>query len=161
MFRRISSTGTVGSVVSLSFCRRSGTYHLPNEDDKVKLPPGNTKFHSLPTTLANVGDGIDNLNLRFRGGPAARGSKNFGKRHAGGSGAHVFVSLPPSGSGQRTYLGLPVLSSWSICLHPLPESNYKRMCRLSKTFDLCPSKFERLGGQTSHTLELNGATLWN
>ena len=32
---------------------------------KFKLPAGVPKFHSKPTTLTNVGDGIDKANLSF------------------------------------------------------------------------------------------------
>ena len=57
----------------------------------MELPAGSPEFHSRPTTLNNIGDGRDSRNESFLGRPAARGSKNFGKRPAGGSGAHVFV----------------------------------------------------------------------
>ena len=69
----------------------------------------------------------------------------------------IFVSLPPSGSGQRTDFGIPVVSNCLVCLHPLPDGNVKRTCcSMRKILDLCRCKFERLGGQTSHTLGQNG-----
>ena len=62
------------------------------------VPPGTPKFHSRPTTLTNIGDCRAFVYLNSRGRPAARGSKNFGKRPAGGSGARVFNSWPPCGT---------------------------------------------------------------
>ena len=75
----------------------------------------------------------------------------------------IFVSLPPSRSGQRTEFAIPVVSSCLVCLHPLPDGNVKQTCSLSEILDLCRCKFERLGGQTSHTLGRNGLIfrVWN
>ena len=62
--------------------------------------------------------------------------------------------VPPSGSRQRTDLGLPFLKFPEHLVDP-SGSNYQRMCSSIATVFVCPLKIEHFSVRRSHKLEQN------